>query len=249
MTRDEEGGRYVNLIPSIYRLPTEAEAGAIRDIIGAPYEESDNAHQVGDDFYKRVAYRVWQDYPDLLETPFARKYVKRPAMSYFYGARAGGFAKDKKGEWQPFGMTEQVIDAGYTGPAKKLAEAIFNCIEKMLPRPKAVRDWLEKHAQSTAKPLRWTTPLGLPVINIYQSPQIKNHSVLVNGRRRSVKLVIGDKDGINKEKAANSITANFVHSADAAHLQLVALVAAESGINMVSVHDCFGTIAPDAAPK
>jgi hypothetical protein len=42
MTRDEEGARYVNLIPS---------------------EETDDfnvAYQVADDFYRRVAYRVWQ---------------------------------------------------------------------------------------------------------------------------------------------------------------------------------------------
>jgi DNA-directed RNA polymerase len=58
--------------------------------------------------------------------------------------------------------------------------------------------------------------------------------------------VVGDKDGIKKGKAANAITANFVHSIDAAHLQLVALAAAKEGINMVSVHDCFGTIAPHA---
>jgi len=58
--------------------------------------------------------------------------------------------------------------------------------------------------------------------------------------------VVGDKPGINKKKAANAITASFVHSADAAHLQLVALAAAMEGINMVSVHDCFATIAPDA---
>jgi DNA-directed RNA polymerase len=249
MTRDEEGARYVNLIPSVYRPPTEAEADAIRDIIGAPTEESDDAHQVADDFYKRVSFRVWWRDKSLLKQPFERKYVKQPAMSYFYGAKAGGFAKDKKGEWHTFGITKQVIDAGYTGPAKKLADAIFNCIEDMLPRPKAVRDWLEQHAKLAAekgKPLRLTTPLGLPVINIYQPAKVKNLSVVVNDRWRSVKLVVGDKDGINKEKAVNAIAANFVHSIDAAHLQLVALAAAKEGINMVGVHDCFGTIARHA---
>ncbi len=30
------------------------------------------------------------------------------------------------------------------------------------------------------------------------------------------------------------------------HLQMVALAAAKEGISMVSVHDCFGTIAPRA---
>ncbi len=221
MTRDEEGARYVNLTPS----------------------------EAADDFYRRVAFQVFQGHPGLLEHPFDRKYVKQPAMTYFYGAVAGGFAKDKKGKWHPFGMTKQVIDAGYKGDAKKLAHAIFNCIEDMLQRPKAVRDWLEDLAGRAAekgKPLRWTTPLGLPVINIYQPPDIKNLSTVVNGRKRSTKLAVGDKDGINKKKAVNAVTAHFTHSADAAHLQLVALAAAKEDINMISVHDCFGTIAPDA---
>jgi DNA-directed RNA polymerase, mitochondrial len=233
MTRAEEGGRYVNLIAT---------------------EESDDfnvAYQVADDFYRRVAYRVWQDHPELpLNSPFNRKPVKQPAMSYFYGARAGGFQKEHSGHWKPYGMTKQVIDAGVSPDhAKQLAHAIYGCIEDMLPRPKAVRDWLEQNAKLAAekgKPLRWTTPLGLPVINIYQPAKVKNLSVVVNGQKRSTKLTVGDKDGINKKKAANAVTANFVHSVDAAHLQLVAVVAAKEGIEMVSVHDCFGTIAPHA---
>ena len=112
-----------------------------------------------------------------------------------------------------------------------------------------MRDWLEHLAREAAKkdkPLRWPTPLGLTVINIYQPAEVKNLSVVVNGRKRSTKLTVGDKDGIKKKKAKNAITANFVHSVDAAHLHLVALAAAKEGISMVSVHDCFGTIAPDA---
>jgi len=64
-------------------------------------------------------------------------------------------------------------------------------------------------------------------------------------RRRRVKLTIGDRDGIDKKKAVNAVTANFIQSLDASHLQLVALAAANDGIVMVSVHDCFGTVAPD----
>jgi DNA-directed RNA polymerase len=119
----------------------------------------------------------------------------------------------------------------------------------LLPRPKGLRDWLERLARLAAKkgkPLRWVTPLGLALINIYQPAKVKNLSVVVNGRKRSVKLTVGDKDGIDKKKAANAVTANIVHSVDAAHLQVVALAAAREGIEMVSVHDCFGTIAPDA---
>ena len=231
MTRDEEGGRYVNLIAT---------------------EETDDfnvAYQVADDFYRRVAYRVWE-HGGPLEHPFDRKRVKQPSMSYFYGARAGGFQKDRAGRWKPYGMTKQVIDAGSpTKHAKQLARAIYNCIEDMLPRPKGVRDWLEQLAREAAKknkPLRWPTPLGLTVINIYQPAEVKNLSVVLNGRKRSTKLTVGDKDGIKKKKAKDAVTANFVHSCDAAHLHLVALAAAKEGMEMVSVHDCFGTIAPHA---
>ena len=232
MTRDEEGGRYVNLIPS---------------------EETDDfnvAYQVADDFYRRVAYQVWE-YGGPLEHPLDRKQVKQPSMSYFYGARAGGFQKDCAGRWKPYGMTKQVVDAGSpTNRAKQLADTIYKCVEDMLRRPKGVRDWLEQLAREVAKkgkPLRWVTPLGLAVINIYQPARVKNLSVVVNGRKRSVKLAVGDKNGIYAKKAANAVTANFVHSVDAAHLQLVALAAAKERIEMVSVHDCFATIAPDAA--
>jgi DNA-directed RNA polymerase len=240
ITRDEKGGRYVNLTPS----------------------------EVADDFYRRVAFKTYMaeqsrldawckdktgvsvelakrlSFISSMKTPFDRDPFKQPAMSYFYGARPGGFNKDG----EAFGMTKQVIAAGVIRGAKKLARAIYANIEDMLPRPKAVRNWLEKLAGLAAekeKPLRWLTPLGLSVINIYQPMDIKHMSVRVNDRKRQVNVVVGD-NGIRGKKAKNAVTANFIHSVDAAHLQLVALAAAKEDIEMVSVHDCFGTIAPHA---
>ena len=77
-------------------------------------------------------------------------------------------------------------------------------------------------------------------------PDVKDIETRLNGRRKTTKLVIGDKEGIKRTKAVNSVTANFVHSVDAAHLQFIALAAAKEGIGMVSVHDCFGCLAPRA---
>jgi DNA-directed RNA polymerase len=204
MTRDEEGGCYVNLTPN----------------------------EAADDFYRRVAFEAFHAEP-------------KPDRLTKDKTGVGGFNKGKA-----YGMTKQVIDAGApTRHAKKLAHAICACIEDMLRRPKGVRDYLEGAAKLAAqqdKPLRWTTPLGLPVINIYQLPDIKNLSIRMNERKRSMKLTVGDKEGLAVQKAANAITANFVHSCDAAHMHLVALAAAKAGIEMVGVHDCFGTVAPDA---
>jgi len=55
-----------------------------------------------DDFYSRVAFETYHAVPEnirgLMDDPFDRKIVKHPAMSYFYGSRPGGFAKNKKGQ-------------------------------------------------------------------------------------------------------------------------------------------------------
>ena len=191
-----------------------------------------------------------------MEGRFDRAIVKQPAMSYFYGSRKGGFTKNQAGRFRPYGMTKQVADVlderGVREPraAKLIAHEINNSIEGMVPKAKKVRDFLEGLADMCAEkglPLRWTTPLGLPVINRYHEPKIKIISVSLKGRRRRVKLAVGDKPSIAKKKATNAVTANFIHSIDAALLQFVALAADREGINLVTVHDCFGATAPQAA--
>lgn len=90
------------------------------------------------------------------------------------------------------------------------------------------------------------TQAGLPVINDYHKADIKRIRVSLNGRDRDFNFVIGDKQEIDETGAANAVTANFIHSVDATHLQAVAIEAAKAGIEMVCVHDCFGCIAPHA---
>jgi len=43
-----------------------------------------------------------------------------------------------------------------------------------------------------------------------------------------------------------SVTANLTHSSDACHLHLVALRAANEGIPIATIHDCYGGAAPNA---
>lgn len=229
MTRADEG-RYVNLVPD----------------------------DDGDDFYRRVAFAVSKN-PEAakyMDGVFDRAIVKQPAMSYFYGSRKGGFTKNQSGRFRPYGMTKQVADVlderGIKNPAAAnlIAHEINRCIEGMVPKAKDVRDFLEGLAEICAEkglPVRWTTPLGLPVINRYHEPKTKIISVSLKGRRRRVKFAVGDTPGIAKKKAINAVTANFVHSTDATLLQFVALATEREGINLVTVHDCFGATAPTAA--
>jgi DNA-directed RNA polymerase, mitochondrial len=231
MTRAEEG-RYVNLVPA------------------------DEAF----DFYCFVGATIWRERPELQHlfehgNPFDRKIIKRPGLTYGYGSKAGGFGKRKHARrYRPYGMTQQIVavlkERGEsTKDAQALAAAAYETIEKLMPAAKVVRVFLEQIVGICNKyniPLRLTTSLGLPVLNAYYIPIKKTMSVKLNGRRRRANLIIGDTDKIDKRKAKNSITANVVHSSDAAHLQLVALAAAKENIQLATIHDCFGPRAPQA---
>ena len=81
MTRAEEG-RYVNLV----------------------------AAEEADDFYARVATKVRETCGDIMRGDDDRALVKKPAMSYFYGSRPGGFVKNRNGRFAPYGMTKQIVE-------------------------------------------------------------------------------------------------------------------------------------------
>jgi DNA-directed RNA polymerase len=183
---------------------------------------------------------------------FDRDIIKPAAVAEFYGSRAGGW---KDGQW--VGMTKSIVDTltargqkRLIRDAPKLASAIYRAIGEIAPEARTLRKWIRDLAMKCAqkgKPLRWTSALGLPVINEYHDPVLKNLSVKLKGRRRSLKFAIGDKPEISEKAAVKAATANYVHSIDACPAKMVALACAEKGIEMVLVHDCFGCVAPDAA--
>jgi DNA-directed RNA polymerase len=188
------------------------------------------------------------------DNPFDRKIIKRPAMTYGYGSRAGGWQKTKRGGPKPKGMTAQIVEVlkerGLsTWEAHKLAKAAYDVNEEMMPAVKEVRNFLERIVKVYAEcnePMRWVTRLGLPVLNAYYKPmKSETISVTIEGKRRRTNLIPGDTDDIDPT-ANTSVTANFTHSADACHLHMVANAAAKEAIPLVTIHDCFGTTAPNA---
>jgi len=92
--------------------------------------------------------------------------------------------------------------------------------------------------------MQWVTPSGFPVDNRYR----KSHAprVRLPFLGQSVKIADGYTDEPREQKIIDSAVANFVHSMDAAHLALSVNMAVERGVtNIMTVHDCFGALAPD----
>jgi DNA-directed RNA polymerase len=136
--------------------------------------------------------------------------------------------------------------------ARDLATVTDQAISRRFPRAAEARERLKRLASVLAdenKPLCWSSPSGLPVLDIYflaQERRIKlyGRDVELNIPRRTT-LAVGDTDRIDKRGAKNSATANVVHSADAAHLHMVAAAADDAGIDLLTIHDCVGACASD----
>jgi DNA-directed RNA polymerase len=253
MRRDESVGRLVNL--------TKPNNGGdpIQILLDGDTIDAVTEPDGPNDFYGIMALALWNKLRkrphlrDLVDGPLDRKIVKQPVMSYFYGSTRIGMSDqiveiiEKRNRSR---KEKKKIRRGDIFLPYRLAEKVYELLEQEAA-PKAAETLrhlrsLVKLCNSNGKSLGFDM-VGQPILNSYFKPDIKRVAIRWNGRRRDLSWIIGDTDEIDPEGAENGIAANFVHAADAAHLRLFALAAAKEGLLTVTVHDCYGTIAPRAA--
>ena len=241
MARDTFTGRAVNLIPmdkpqDVYQVA----ANYLLEILELNKEDE--------------LAREW------LEFGITRKTTKRATMTICYGSRKGGVTVDKASrKMKTFGWTEQLmtdIIAGsehrFKNPTKSaayLANHLDTVLRKIAPKPMEIMDWLQKVAGILCKfekPVYWTTPMNFPVTNAYYKTKEARLSTIERGRRVLVRYNYGSTGELVGSKQRNSMSPNFVHSCDAAHLQLTAIKSKEAGINsFLLIHDSFSCLPAD----
>jgi len=257
MTRAPEGG-LVNLTPSnaapadVYA--TVAAAVNKRVTVDANAAEWDE----GQEWRGAVAKLA-------LAHGIDRKVCKRNVMTYSYSSKKFGMAAQQQEDLMDV-LDEEVLtgkraehpfeqyaegDAERPSPAARyLAGHVYESIEAIINLPAQAMAFLQKLAKTMAhegKPLRWTTPAGLPWINRYHEPNTRHIELYLHDRRITVRLSDGSKPEIDKAKAAAGVAPNFVHALDAAHLMLTANACARAGITAIAtVHDSFGCLASRA---
>jgi len=201
-----------------------------------------------------------------LHSTDTRKVAKRNTMTFSYGSKKFGMAKQQetdliakldfdvlsgKLDKHPFGEFAKKKHKKSTSPAAKyLGGKVYDAIKATVDLPQQAMVFLQQCARVLAhegKPLRWTTPTGLPWINRYHEPNVKRVELWLHDTRVQVTLADGTQKEIDKEKAANGVAPNFVHALDASHLALTVNAAVAAGVtNLATVHDSFGCLAPQA---
>lgn len=175
------------------------------------------------------------------KAPGIRKIVKRGCMTIPYGATDSG-------------LGDQVIVDGFTSTAKRgdadtAAQAkcfqltLLKAMAGAAPRAMAARAWLTSAVRAMVKAgdqPAWTIPTGSSVAHNYTKPAYKN-VVLANGSQTKLPDFSSKTAGTpSADKNVNGIVANYIHSMDAAHLQLT--VNSLEGLEVTAVHDSYGTL-------
>jgi DNA-directed RNA polymerase len=203
-----------------------------------------------------------------------RKLPKRNCMTYSYSSpRYGMAAQQQEDLMDP--LAREVLEgkrkehpfAGYChGPYNKEGEKqpskaaryigfrTFDCIERRIKKPAEVMKFLQQIAKKLAhegKPVRWTTPAGIPWINRYNPPEVTTVNLfLVDGgvkERTRFNVTTGSMKEIDKNRSANGVSPNVTHACDAGHLLLSTNASVSEGITSIAtVHDSFGCLASQA---
>lgn len=127
-----------------------------------------------------------------------------------------------------------------------LAPIVRNAIASRMTKAAEAMDFLQKLARvysKTGRPLRWTTPLGVPIVQYYPTTTSLRKKLFINGQRHDLQVVKAAPDKLDKKRAASGVSPNYVHSMDSTHLLWTVLNCHdEYGMtDFAMIHDSFGT--------
>jgi DNA-directed RNA polymerase len=257
MLRDRTGGAAVNLVPQdlpadVYQLVANKVLEQVREDIESGTEDglahTDDGRPYVVEGTKTLA-KQW------LEFGITRKVTKRSVMTLAYGSKEYGFKEQLMEDIIRPAKQAAAMDPsrfpfthdGYRAAAY-MAKAIWVAVNKTLVKAGEAMRWLQ-HAASLAAseelPVRWTTPVGFPVMQAYVDTSKRRIETAINGRTVFLTMY-QDKDKLDRRKQSQGIAPNYVHSCDAAHMMLTVVRAKQAGIhNFAMIHDSFGTTAGD----
>ena len=176
-----------------------------------------------------------------LEHGVPRSLVKKPVMTYVYGATLIGVI------WHVEAYIDEELpgaipDDSPVGPySQYLAKKLFQGIASTVPAAAAAMAWLKQVARDTPKGQRmvWKAPTGFPVQHDYQDYDERRIRVRSCGIERV--LVREFNDDTKPKQMQSAIAPNFIHALDASHLAFTAQRMKDLGLCFVGVHDSFGT--------
>ncbi|KAJ1260156.1 hypothetical protein BS78_10G211000 [Paspalum vaginatum] len=170
-----------------------------------------------------------------------RKLVKQTVMTSVYGVTYVGARQQ---------ITKRLQEKGLITDDKLLYDVscyatrvTLDALGQMFQSARGIMAWLGDCAKMIAsknQPVKWTSPVGLPVVQPYK--KYKNYMIRTSLQCLALRRE-GDAIAIQRQKAA--FPPNFVHSLDSSHMMMTAIACKEAGLHFAGVHDSFWVHACD----
>lgn len=243
MVRDTEGAKATNVAPCVNPADIYTE-------ICSRVEDALRVLCATENSYENPWPFIWRK-------QVVRKICKQPTMTYTYSATLNGMVGQIESALSGLDVKAQAHGKpsylAFTEPTQTNKEAarflgpiVLDAIKGRLPKAAAAMDFLvtcARVASSADVPLRWETPLGVPVVQFYPKLTEYQKKLFIDGRRHDVTITRADPSAVDKRSSAYGVSPNFVHSMDSSHLLWTVLACNdEYGITDFSmIHDSFGT--------
>ncbi|OVA15329.1 DNA-directed RNA polymerase [Macleaya cordata] len=170
-----------------------------------------------------------------------RKLVKQTVMTSVYGVTYIGARDQIKKRLKE--RNAFADDAELFGAACYAAKVTLTALGEMFEAARSIMSWLGECAKVIASenhPVRWTTPLGLPVVQPYR--KLGRHLIKTS---LQVLTLQRETDKVMVKRQRTAFPPNFVHSLDGSHMMMTALACKKAGLNFAGVHDSYWTHACD----
>lgn len=237
MLRDEVGGKATNITASaqmqdIYKQVADVAAANLA------LAEPDEAGLI----------LKWR------EQGIERKLVKRSVMTTPYGVTLSAAIRYVIDDYLSREQTVFSKEEHYAAASLIMTKFIWPAIGQVVVKAREAMAWLRQCARGiiAMQPadaegvISWETPSGFLATQSYY--EMESHRIRTRLHGETMIKVDVEGDTIDFNRHANGLAPNFVHSMDAAHLQLVASSARGCGIDALAmIHDDYGTHAADAS--
>lgn len=198
------------------------------------------------DIMKKDAQKDPDESPDALRARILvnqvdRKLVKQTVMTSVYGVTYIGARDQIKRRLKERNAIAD--DSELFGAACYAAKVTLTALGEMFQAARGIMSWLGDCAKIIAsenQPVRWTTPLGLPVVQPYR--QVGRHLIKTS---LQVLTLQRETEKIMVKRQRTAFPPNFVHSLDGSHMMMTAVACKQAGLKFAGVHDSYWTHACD----
>ena len=187
-----------------------------------------------------------------LERGIDRGLTKQPVMTVTYGARYPSLVDHLIDLLLAAGGNEaRDYQRWVLRPARFLAKRVMEVLKVEVAPCLEAEAWLRRVAAVVVKqqkPIEWTSPMGMPIRVAALAPNKSTIQTLLQGSAKWQTLMDEPESGeLSALATTRSITANLVHSFDAAFAQAMVCRSAAHGVELLTNHDAFAACPADAA--